>query len=226
MSRCSGYDKLQWLIPLMLLVVASIGNGQEATPLLRMQRLNAQLETEANRMSSGRNIWDSASGNEPPDVQKYPNSASCLLVYEDGKYFFEKRDEHTMGKPKAKSAEGILTADDLQRLKTILEDEALKKITTPKMPDLPADTQAIREAERLDVQIARAGVLQRFTVMKERVKTGTTSATSSSASLSGMDTYLDNGAPYRKTLSPLVKWFEEAGKRNKLKESNPQYCQK
>lgn len=224
MSRCTGYDKLQSLLFFMLLMVTPIAS-QEIKPLLRMQRLSAALETESYRTSSGRNIWDVASMNGPQDLQKYPNSASCLLVYDDGKYFFEKREEHTIGKPKAKSAEGILAADDLQRLKAILEDAELKKITTPKAPELPGDTQAIREAERLDVQIDRAGTLQRFTMVKERVKTGATSSTSSSASLSGMDTYLDNGAPYKKTLSPLTKWFEELGKRNKLKESKPQYCQ-
>ncbi len=41
-----------------------------------------------------------------------------------------------------------------------------------------------------------------------------------------MDTYLDNGAPYKKTLSPLMKWFEGLEKKSKsdLKESKPQYC--
>jgi hypothetical protein len=40
-----------------------------------------------------------------------------------------------------------------------------------------------------------------------------------------MDTYLDNGAPYKKTVAPLVKWLDELGKKNKLKDSKPQYCQ-
>jgi hypothetical protein len=224
MPRGTGYDKLPSLVLSLLLMATPIAS-QEIKPLLRIERLTAELETQSNRSSSGRNIYDASSVNGPPDVQKYPNSASCLLVYDDGKYFFEKREEHTVGKPKAKSAEGVLTADDLQRLKAMLEDADLKKITTPKEPELPADTQAIREAERLDVLIDRARIFQRFTIMKERVKTGTTSAVSSSASLSGMDTYLDNGAPYKKTLSPLKKWFEDLGKRNKLQESKPQYCQ-
>jgi len=203
-----------------------IAGGQETGPLLRIQRLRAELESQANLMSSGRNVYDaSQKGEQQMDVQRYPNSATCLVVYEDGKYFLEKKEEHTLGKPKAKSAEGVLSADDLQRLKAMLNDAELTKITTPKTPDLPPDAQAIKEAERLDVQISRAATLQEFSLMKERVKTGTTSAISSSASLSGIDTYLDNGEPYKKTLSPLMKWFDELGKKNKLKESKPQYCQ-
>jgi hypothetical protein len=41
-----------------------------------------------------------------------------------------------------------------------------------------------------------------------------------------MDAYLDNGAAYKKTLSPLLKWFESIEKKSKsdLKESKPQVC--
>lgn len=44
--------------------------------------------------------------------------------------------------------------------------------------------------------------------------------------IGGMDTYLDNGAPFQKTLNPLMKWFEGLEKKSKsdLKESKPQYC--
>ena len=47
-----------------------------------------------------------------------PNSLSCLVVYGDGKFILEKREELTVGKPKVKLAEGTLGADDLQHLKT------------------------------------------------------------------------------------------------------------
>jgi len=227
MPSMLGYPvRMKLLVLLGLLLLTQIASGQGARLLLRIQRLNVELETKSNLMSSGNNAWDAVNLNQPQDIQKYPNSSTCLLVYEDGKYFVEKRDERTPGRPKAKSAEGILTADDLQRLRAILDDEELKKITTPKAPELPADTQAVREAERLDVQIARAGTFQQFTVMKERVKTGlNSSGVSSSSSLSGVDTFLDNGAPYRKTLNPLMKWSEEMGKRNKLTQSTPRNCE-
>jgi hypothetical protein len=41
-----------------------------------------------------------------------------------------------------------------------------------------------------------------------------------------MDAYLDNGEPYKKILSPLMKWFEGLQKKSKsgLKESKPKYC--
>jgi len=208
-------------------VLVPLADGQETkTPLLQIQRLRAELETQTNTMSIGRNAYDSAfKGDQQLDMKQYPNSATCLLVYEDGKYFIEKREEHTLGKPKAKSAEGLLSADDLQHLKAILDDEDLKKITQPKALELPPDTQTLTEAERLDVQVARAATSQQFMLTKERVKTGATRSVSSSAALSGMDTLLDNGAPYKKTLAPLLKWFDELGKRNKLKETKPQYCQ-
>ncbi len=226
MAEESRYHKgLERLVLLGLLVAAQIASSQQIRTLLWLQRSTAELETEENRQSAGRNIWDAAKTSDPQDVQKYPNSASCLVVYTDGKYFFEKRDERTLGRAKVKVAEGTLAADDLQRLRTILDDEAVKKLTTPKAPDLPSDTQAVRNIERLDVQIDRAGTVQRFTTVKERVKTGALISATSGAS-TGMDTYLDNGAAYKKTLNPLLKWFDELGKKNKsaFKQSQPQYC--
>jgi N-acetylglucosamine-6-phosphate deacetylase len=117
-----------------------------------------------------------------------------------------------------------LTADDLQHLKAILDQEDLKKITMPKAPELPSDTQVLKEAERLDVEVYRGTTAQQFTFMKERVKTGTTITGNASGSMSGMDIFLDNGEPYKKAVEPLVKWFDETGKKNKLQESKPQYC--
>jgi len=213
------------LLPVLgILIAIETGVGQDVSaPLLRLQESRAALNIEAN-VQHGQGMWGITFGN-PGDVWQYPNSLSCLVVYGDGKYVLEKRDEVTVGKPKVKVAEGSLGADDLQRLKSILEDEALKKITTPKMPDLPADTQAVRDVESLDVQIDRAGTQQRFTTVKERVKTGALISATSGPS-TGMDAYLDNGAPYKKTLSPLMKWFEGVQKKSKsdLKEAKPQYC--
>jgi hypothetical protein len=160
------------------------------------------------------------------DVFNYPNSLSCLVVYGDGKYVLEKRDEATLGKPKIKTAEGSLAADDLQRLKAILDDEALKKLATPKPLSLPDNAVAIREIESIDAQIDHAGTQQRFTTVKERVKTGGSGMMNGASASTGMDTYLDNGAPFQKTLNPLVKWFEGLEKKSKsdLKDSKPQYC--
>lgn len=213
------------LLPVLAILLASeIGVCQNpTTPLLRLQESRAYLNIDAN-VQHGQGMWGITFGN-PGDVWNYPNSLSCLVVYGDGKYVLEKRDEPTLGKPKVKRAEGSLGAEDLQRLKGILDDEALKKIKTPSMPGLPDDAQAVRDIESLDAQIDHSGTTQRFTLVKERVKTGAiTSATTGPST--GMDTYLDNGAPYKKTLSPLLKWFEGVQKKSKaeLKESKPQYC--
>lgn len=215
-------NKLKLLMPIGLLLVAQIASAQA---LLRLQRSTAEAEIQENRQSLGNDVNAAASNSSPADVWKYPNTASCLVVYNDGKYAFEKREEHTLGNPKIKSAEGVLAADDLQRLKAILDDAELKKITTPKAPVLPADTQVIREVETLDAQVNHAGTVQQFTTVKERVKTGALISATSGPS-TGMDTYLDNGAPYKKTLGPLMKWFEEFQKKSKsaMKDSKPQYC--
>ena len=211
--RCA---RLLALLPLWgTLLLSANGSGQESSPLLRLQRSKAYLSLETNVVhAQGLNGITYGKGG---DVFSYPNSLSCLVVYGDGKYVLEKREEATLGKPKIKAAEGSLAPDDLQRLKAILDDEALKQITTPKAPSLPDDAVSIREIESIDAQIDHAGAAQHFTTIKERFKTSDTS---------GMDRFLDNGQPYQKTLNPLMKWFEGLEKKSKsdLKDSKPQYC--
>jgi hypothetical protein len=220
----NSYALPKLLLVLGILVLSEIAAGQDATMLLlRLQRSRATLNIDANA-EHGQGWWGLTYGN-PGDVWQYPNSLSCLVVYSDGKYILEKREESTVGKPKVKLAQGNLGADDLQRLKIILDEEALKKIRTPKMPELPPDAQAVRDIESLDAQIDHSGITQRFTTVKERVKTGALISATSGPS-TGIDAYLDNGEPYKKTLSPLMKWFEGLEKKSKsdLKESKPQYC--
>ena len=211
------FDKLYMLLPLLgILLLPNVVVGQESsTPLLRLQRSKAYLNLDTNVVhAQGLNGITYGKGG---DVFSYPNSLSCLVVYDGGKYVLEKREEATLGKPKIKTAEGSLAADDLQHLKTILDDEALKKVGTPKAPDLPDNAVTVREIESVDAQIDHAGTAQHFTTIKERIKTNATS---------GMDTYIDNGAPYQKTLNPLMKWFEGLEKKSKsdFKDSKPQYC--
>src|SRR5258708_5340563 len=225
MRRIFNNHELVKLLPVLAILMASeIGACQNpSTPLLRLQESRAYLNIDAN-VQHGMGLNGITYGN-PGDVWQYPNSLSCLVVYGDGKYALERREETTVGKPKVKLAEGNLGADDLQRLKAILDDEALKKVRTPQMPVLPRDAQAIRDVESLDAQIDHAGITQRFTTVKERVKTGALISATSGPS-TGMDAFLDNGAPYKKVLSPLMKWFEGLEKKSKsdLKESKPQYC--
>jgi hypothetical protein len=147
------------------------------------------------------------------------------VVYNDGKYAFERRDESTVGKPKVRSAEGTLGGDDLQQLKAILDNEELKKVTGLKPPETPANAAMLREAEMMEVVIDREGQAQQFVAVKERFKTQGSTGVSTAAG-TGMDVYLDNASAYRKNLNPLVKWFEGVEKKSKssLKESKPQYC--
>jgi hypothetical protein len=225
MRRCFNVREFMKFLPVIsILLAAEVGICQNApAPLLRLQQSRAALNIDAN-VQHGQGFWGITFGN-PGDVWQYPNSLSCLVVYGDGKYVLEKRDEQTVGKPKVKKAEGTLGAEDLQRLKAILDDGELKKVKTPSMPQLPNDAQAVRDIESLDAEIDHGGTTQRFTTVKERVKTGALISATSGPS-TGMDAYLDNGAPYKKTLTPLMKWFEGIEKKSKpeLKESKPQFC--
>jgi len=215
-GRLSANNWLRLPLLLGLLTLAQIGAGQgSSASLLRLQRSKAYLNIDSN-VQHAEGLAGITTHN-PGDVFNYPNSLSCLVVYGDGKYVLEKREEQTLGKPKVKLAEGALAMDDLQHLKLILDDEGVKTIISQKMPDLPDDAVTIREIESLDAQIDRGGTSQHFTTVKERVKT---------RAASGMDTYVDNGARYQKALNPLVKWFEGLEKKSKsdLKDAKPQYC--
>ncbi len=215
------FDRLLTLLPLLaVLLMADNAMSQSSTPLLRLQRSKAYLNLETNVVhAQGMNGITYGKGR---DVSSYPNSLSCLTVHSDGKYVFEKRDEQTVGKPKVKTAEGTLGADDLQHLKTILDDDNLKKLATPKPPDIP-NNATIREIESMDAQIDHAGTTQRLTTIKERLKMG---ASEFGGATNGMDTYLDNAASFQKTLNPLMKWFDGIEKKSKsdFKDSKPQYC--
>lgn len=224
MNSLNTHQFLKYLAILAVLAASEFGVCQDnSKPLLRLQESRAFLNIDSNARH-GQGMWGITYGN-PGDVWQYPNSLSCLVVYGDGKYLLEKREETIVGKPKVRLAEGNLAADDLQRLKAILDDEGLKKIKTPAMPDLPDDAQAVRDIDSLDAQIDHGGTTQHFTTVKERVKTGALISATSGPS-TGMDAYLDNGAPYKKTLSPLLKWFESIEKKNKsdLKEAKPKVC--
>jgi hypothetical protein len=221
--------KNDWLTSAALFALLG-GTGVAAaqdssTALLTLQRSRASLDITSNAKHA-RGEEGITFGN-PGDVWNYPNSLSCLVVYGNGRFVLEKRDEQTVGKPKIKSAEGMLLAEDLQQLKAILDDESLKGLKTPTMPDPPANTVAVREIESLDLQIDRAGGSQHFTTLKRRLKTGAVDNNPASATAStGMDTFQDNEGPFRKTLSPLMKWFDGLQKKTKsdLRESKPQYC--
>src|SRR5258708_28506093 len=172
MRRILNTRELIKLLPVLAILMASeIGACQNpSTPLLRLQQSRAYLNIDAN-VQHGMGIYGITYGN-PGDVWQYPNSLSCQVVYGNGKYVLEKREEVTVGRSKVRMAQGNLGADDLQRLKAILDDEALKKVSTPKMPDLPPDAQAVQDINSLDAQIAHPAITQPFTTVRTRLKTG------------------------------------------------------
>src|SRR6266850_2168172 len=86
-----------------LVVLTQIAGGQGSpASLLRLQRSRAYLDIDAH-VQHAQGMKGVTYGN-PGDVWNYPNSLSCLVVYSDGKYVLEKREEQTLGKPKIKSA--------------------------------------------------------------------------------------------------------------------------
>ncbi len=129
-GRLDTNKQFRPLALLGLLALWQIAAAQDpSTTLLQLQRSRASLDISSNaKHAQGMN---GITYGNPGDVWSYPNSLSCLVVYGTGRYVLEKREERTVGKPKVKSVEGTLTADDLQQLKAILDDEALKGIKTP-----------------------------------------------------------------------------------------------
>ncbi len=220
---------LRSLLAFILVLAAPISFGQQQSTLLRLQRskLAAEIDATGGMRGSGGNILSLGTSGSQMGTAQYPSSASCLVVYNDGKYAFEKRDEPKVGSPKVKSGEGTLSAEDLQQLKAILNSDEIKKINALKAVEPPERAVLMREAETIEVQITREDGSQHFVAAKERFKTQAPGSSDlAGAPSTGMDTYLDNASAYRKSLNPLVKWFEGVEKKSKssLKESKPQYC--
>ena len=217
------------LAGIVLLLLAQVSIGQDQSTLLRLQRskLAAEVDATGGMRGQGGNILSLGGNPSEMGTATYPSSASCLVVYNDGRYVLERREEPKVGNPKVKSAEGTLSEGDLQQLKSILNSDEIKDITAlnPVVP--PPRTQMLREAETLEVQISRQDATQHFLAMRERFKTQAAGSSDlAGAPSTGLDTYLDNAAAYRKKLNPLVKWFEGVEKKSKssFKESKPQYC--
>ena len=225
---CFSYKTLNMVVVCVLLLQAQVSFGQAQT-LLRLQRstMAAEIDATGGMRGQGGSILSLGTNPSQMGTATYPSTASCLVVYNDGRYFFEKRDEHTVGKPKVKAGEGTLGGDELQQLMSILNGEEIKKIKPLTAPETPERAQLMREAETLEVLINRATDTQHFVAIKKRFKTQALGSSDLAAAPStGLDTYQDNASAYRKTLSPLVKWFEGMEKKSKssLKESKPQYC--
>ena len=226
-SLFRGRVLAQFVATLSLLLTQVAFSQDQVSTLLRLQRSRTTSEVDATggTHAPGGNIYALGANASQMATSSYPNSGSCLVVYSDGKYVLEKRDEATVGRPKVKTAEGTLEGDSLQQLKAILENAELKKVTGLKPPETPSNAQTLREAEMMEVQINREGETQHFVAIKERFKTLASTGVSTAAS-TGMDIILDNASAYRKNLNPLVKWFEGVEKKSKssFKESKSQYC--
>ena len=228
-ANYSSYTILKLVAVGSLLLQVQVSAGQEGAILLRLQRstMAAEIDATGGMRGNGGNITSLGVSGGEMATATYPSSASCVAVYNDGRYVFEKREEKKVGNPKVRSTEGTLSGDDLQQLKSILSSDDIKKITGLKPIEPPPRAQLLREAQTIEVQITREDAPQHFLAVKERYKTLALGASESAGVPStGLDTYLDNASAYRKTMNPLLKWFEGIEKKSKssLKDSRPQYC--
>src|SRR5208337_917832 len=78
------------LVAVLLLAHAALGQSS-STALLRLQRSRATLNLETNVVHAAG--YGGLTDSKSASVFSYPNSLSCLVVYNDGKYVLEKRDE-------------------------------------------------------------------------------------------------------------------------------------
>jgi hypothetical protein len=198
---------------LFLLTLAAAAQ-QDALPMLRFQRSIAYMESES--AAPHARGMAGITYNNPGTTLHYPSSTSCMLVYPDGRYILEKIEEKTVGKPKAKRAEGTLTSEELDRLKAILEAPEFKSLKTNPMPDIPDDATAMHEEEQTETEVYHPA-FQTFTITRQRMKTNSTT---------GLDIWLSNSGKSDKALAPFNKWMKDAEKKMKdgLKEAQPQYC--
>ena len=201
------------LLASALLAPAAI--AQSSLPILRFQRSTAYLESER-AAPHARGMEGMTYGN-PGTTVHYPSMTSCTLVYPDGRYILEKTEERTVGKPKTKRAEGTLTPEEMEQLKTVLEAPEFKNLSTNPMPDIPDYATTMKEVEQIETEVYHGKDFQTFTITRQRMKTNNPS---------GLDVWIENAGKSNKALGPFNNWMKNAEKKMKdgLKEAQPQYC--
>src|SRR5262252_1301283 len=116
-ANCSPYGMLKLVAVGSLLLQVQVSAGQEKAILLRLQRstMAAEIDATGGIRGNGGNINSLGVTGGETATATYPSSTSCVAVYDDGRYVFEKREEKKVGNPKVKSTDGTLSGDDLQQ---------------------------------------------------------------------------------------------------------------
>ena len=94
MFRRRKSSTLPLVLGILLLAAATFAQ-ESATPLLKLQSSKADLNLDTN-VVHGQGMTGITYG-KSGDVFSYPSSLACLVVYGDGKFVIEKREEPTVG---------------------------------------------------------------------------------------------------------------------------------
>lgn len=94
----------QVLVAGLSLLLAPSLMGQEQPTLLRIQQSRAALDSDATggMRGSGGNIYSLGDNPATMGVSTYPNTATCLLIYNDGKFVFEKETSTPSAGPRSR----------------------------------------------------------------------------------------------------------------------------
>ena len=128
---------------------------------------------------------------------------TCITVYDNGAYTFEKIDERS-GKPKTKVYKGTLSSAELEQLKTMVNDQSFRSISSGPPPDPPDDATRLKEGELVITKVARPDGIQQLTFLKRRYAT---------TSSSGLDKLVSNWEKNEKPLKPFLSWVKDTEKK-------------
>lgn len=194
-------------VPLLLAVCAASALAQEGgngKVLLAYQRTNTSMEMES-AAPHARGVGGTISQSS---TLHYPTMNTCLTVYEGGNYQFEKVDERG-SKPKTKIYQGTLTPEQLQQLQAIVNEESLKGLSSPPLPEVPSDAGRLKEGELVTVKIARDSGPQDLAFAKKRYST-----TGGNNLSSGLDSYASNWGKNDKPMKPVLSWVKDVEKKS------------
>src|SRR5215813_7519243 len=181
--------------PAYLLVViflcAVVGLAQENADgkvLVKYQRTNASMEMD----SAAPHAQGLAGTVSQHSTLHYPTINTCLTVFENGDYLFERIDERS-GKPKVKVAKGTLAPGEVEQLKSIVNDQNFRGISPAQPPDPPEDAVRLKEGELISTTVSRSEGPQQIIFLKRRYVT---------SGSSGLDKISSNWEKLDKPMKP------------------------
>lgn len=189
-------------LTLVFCLCATAGWAQEnaeGKPLVKYQRTNAYMEME----SASPHAQGLGGMVSQHSTLHYPTINTCLTVYENGDYVFEKIDERS-GKPKVKVAKGTLAPAELQQLQSIVNEQSFRSISPGPPADPPEDAVRLKEGELVATTVVRPEGPQQIIFLKRRYAT---------AGSSGLDKFSSNWEKFDKPMKPFLAWEKDVEKK-------------